>query len=423
VNAQQHRSHKALLTHVKADEAPSSTLDAIIVPNGRGVDDLQQAISAAKRNNAYLLLLCSLRADASSAALEAKRAGVRATAVNTDLLPGWLVPAFATDKLLRGSEFHRPVDTSLKRNLGLLISVLAGWKRILFLDDDIVLPEAGDLRAAAGLLADHPVVGLRNAGMPDNSVVCHALREVGVPQDTFIGGGALVVGEAAFGSFFPNIYNEDWFFLLDGDVLRSPATTGTAVQRGYDPYHDARRARGEELGDTLAEGVYGLVDNGHRLADADEKYWEEFLSHRRQIILTTIDRVRDSAIEPARKAKMVRSLEAAIASSRGITPELCVKYLRAWRTDCARWRSHVAGLSRDRHRAAGVKRALSMLGIGQFAQPGVDGRITPAGKRQQRWRPSVGPAVPVSPGPSSARGIVLAPPAPHLQLAASGHNR
>ncbi|WIV53042.1 hypothetical protein [Amycolatopsis nalaikhensis] len=263
MNARHHHSHKNLLTSVEAGEAPQAGLDAIIVPNGRPAAYLKEAIGAAGRNNAHLLLLCSIRADASSAALEAKRAGVRVTAVDTDLLPGWLVPTFATDKLLRGGDFHRRVDTSLKRNLGLLIALLAGWERILFLDDDIVLPDPGDLTAAAGLLGEHPVVGLRNAGMPDNSVVCHALRDAGAPQDTFIGGGALAVGEAAFGSFFPNIYNEDWFFLLDGRRLRPTAVTGTAMQRPYDPYRDPRRARGEEARRHPGRGCLRLA--GQRL--------------------------------------------------------------------------------------------------------------------------------------------------------------
>jgi hypothetical protein len=423
VNARQHASHAKLLTSVDASKAPWAGLDAIIVPNGRPVAYLKQAINAAKQTGAHLLLLCSLRADASSAALAAKQAGVRVTAINTDLLPDWLVPAFATDKLLRRSPFHRDVDTSLKRNLGLLIALLTGWKRILFLDDDIALPEPADLAAAAGLLRDHPVVGLRNAGMPDNSVVCHALRDIGEVQDTFIGGGALVVGENAFRSFFPNIYNEDWFFLLDGRSLRSPAVTGTAVQCKYDPYRDARRARGEELGDTLAEGIYGLLDNGLGLADAHETYWAEFLPHRRQIIVTTIARVEHSAIEPAQKARMVASLKAAIGRSHLITPNLCVRYLRAWQADSAKWRGHVAELSRDFGPRTDIKHTLAALGIAGFAQPGIDGRITPAARRRPRPTRPAGLAVKALAAPSPAHGTVPVLRESPREAAVSGHSK
>ncbi|WP_240521894.1 hypothetical protein [Amycolatopsis vastitatis] len=422
MNARQHRTHAGLLTSVEAGEAPRAVLDAIIVPHGRAVSELPAAISAARQANAHLVLLCSLEANALSAALAARQAGVRVTAIDTDLLPRWLVPAFATDKLLRGTEFHRKVDTSLKRNLGLLIALLTGWKRILFLDDDIVLPEPEDLAAAAGLLRDHPVVGLRNAGMPDNSVVCHALRGVGAPQESFIGGGALVVGEEAFSSFFPNIYNEDWFFLLDGRTLRSPAVTGTAIQRPYDPYNP-RRARAEELGDTLAEGVYGLLHSGRAPAEANDVYWAEFLAHRRQTISTTVARIRDSAIAPAEKAKMARALEAAISSSKEITPDLCVRYLRAWQADCVRWRNHVTWLRRDYGERADIEHTLAMLGIAGFAQPGIDGRITPGGKRRPRSTRYEGAAPKASPGLSSAHGTVQVLQGSRRQGAFSGRSK
>jgi hypothetical protein len=385
MSARQHRSHKKLLTQVIAGEAPQGGLDAIIVPNGRTAPYLRQAIAAAKRLDAHLLLLCSLRANAASAALEARIAGVRVTAIDVADLPGGVVPGFETDKLLQRGRFHRRVDTSLKRNLGLLIAQLAGWERILFLDDDIDLPDPHDLTAAAGLLDDHQVVGLRNAGMPDNSVVCHALRDIGVAQDTFIGGGALVVGKPAFSSFFPNIYNEDWFFLLDERKLRSPAVTGTAVQKPYDPYRDPVRARGEELGDTLAEGVYGLLDNGLGLADADEKYWREFLPERRRIISTTITKVAESVIEPAQKARMIAALKAAVGRNHLITPELCVDYLGAWRRDCARWREH----SLLHTGGMGLDEALVTLGIARLVRPGIDGRGANATKLRASASPSL----------------------------------
>ncbi|MEU8633354.1 hypothetical protein AB0C38_14380 [Amycolatopsis sp. NPDC048633] len=391
MNARQHESHQDLLDHFDSADTPRAPLDAIIVPNGRPTAYLKQAIHAAKLVDAHLVLLCSMRANASSAALAAKQEGVRVTAVDVDFLPDRVVPDFATDKLLRLSRFHRPVDTSLKRNLGLLLASFAGWKRILFLDDDIKLPNPGDLAAAAGLLDEHPVVGLANAGMPDNSVVCHALRDVGAVQDVFIGGGALVVGETAFSSFFPNIYNEDWFFLLDGLRLRPSAVTGTAWQYNYDPYNDDRRARGEELGDTLAEGVFGLLDNGLGLADAHNEYWGEFLPERRRIISTTIDRVRSSDIEPGQKARMVAALKASIGRSHLITPELCVQYLRAWQSDCVRWQRHIRELRRDRRGELGIDGALATLGIGHLAQPGIDGRISTGSKRRP---PSLRPAVP-----------------------------
>jgi len=368
VNPRQHESHQDLLAHFDTEDVSGAAMDAIIVPTSRPAPYLRQAIAAAKDRNVFLLFLCSKLSTTSGAILEAKNAGVRAIAIDVDLLNPGLVPTFTTDEILRFTRFRRQTDTSFKRNLALLIAVLAGWKRILFLDDDIELPNPADLGVAAGLLDEYPVVGLANAGMPDNSVVCHAIRDAGQKQDTFIGGGALAVGEAAFSSFFPNIYNEDWFFLLDGMKLRPSAVTGTAIQKPYDPYRDARRARGEELGDTLAEGVFGLFDSHLGLAQATKSYWREFLADRRRIIRGTIKLVQESPIEDRQRARMVDALKAAIGRSELITPELCVRYLRAWQQDCVSWRQRITDLRRDHHGGSGVEHAVEALGIPLLAQ-------------------------------------------------------
>jgi hypothetical protein len=88
-------------------------------------------------------------------------------------------------------------DLSLKRNIGLAVARMVGWDRVLFLDDDIIDVNPSHIRAAASLLGSHDVVGLKNVGFHDNSVVCHALRRVerslGMKQDTFVGGGAMAV--------------------------------------------------------------------------------------------------------------------------------------------------------------------------------------------------------------------------------------
>ncbi len=144
------------------------------------------------------------------------------------------------------------------------------------------MPEPLDLRDAAGLTSYYAGVGLSINGMPDNSVVCHAYREAGGQQDMFVGGGALAVAVNSTTSFFPNIYNEDWFFLLDEDGLRSTTSTGAAVQKQYDPFARDYRARMEELGDCLAEGLFWLLDTGRSIKDADLAHWQDFLgpAHR-----------------------------------------------------------------------------------------------------------------------------------------------
>ncbi|MGV9301087.1 hypothetical protein [Amycolatopsis sp. NPDC003676] len=364
----QHTTHQRLLHHVAAEDAPQAQLDAIVVPNGRPAAYLKDAFRAAREVDATVLLLCSKSARATDAVLAAKRAGARVRAIDTDEVAGLgTVPAFATSKLLQAKRLARRTDTSFKRNLGVLVADLAGWQRILFLDDDIHLSQPGDLRAAAGLLDEYAAVGLANTGMPDNSVVCHAYRDSGGQQDTFVGGGALAVGHNAFSSFFPDIYNEDWFFLLSGTGLRATAVTGSAHQDDYDPYRDTVRARSEELGDTLAEGIYCLLDNGLGIADANAEYWADFLESRQAFIDTTLRQVHDAPhLTGAAEGRMIAALKAARGRSLVIEPDLCVRYLRAWQRDRDTWQTHLLSL-RARHGVPGdPDAAFDTLGISEL---------------------------------------------------------
>ena len=73
----------------------------------------------------------------------AKGKDVEVTAIDVGNLPGGLLPRFGTDYLMEDSRFDRRTDTSLKRNVGLLIAQLMGWQRVVFLDDDIEVPSHG----------------------------------------------------------------------------------------------------------------------------------------------------------------------------------------------------------------------------------------------------------------------------------------
>jgi hypothetical protein len=318
-----------------------SKVDAIIVPTNRTPAYLRTAMGVARELGCTLLVLCSQRASVPDTMKLAEVFGIDLVAIDVDRSQVGFLPKFKTSELLFRKRFERKTDTSLKRNLGLLFAKVAGWQRIVFLDDDIKVPDPQDLARAAGLADSYAGVGLSIGGFPDNSVVCHAYRETGSFQDTFIGGGALAVGAHAMSSFFPNVYNEDWFFLLDDHGLRRTAITGRADQKAYDPFANDSRARTEEFGDCLAEGVFALFDNGKRVEDADVDYWKSFLASRRQMITGVLDKVELARKDPAETRRMIVALKAARGRSLLIEPQLCVDYLKALAADRRTWREFV----------------------------------------------------------------------------------
>jgi hypothetical protein len=318
---------------------------AVIVPTARNASMMKPAVRLAAKLNSTLVVLSSKWSEANAVAGMVRNTGAKLVAVDVNEIPTGVLPNFQTCKLLSGTKLERRTDTSAKRNLGLLLANLIGWERVVFLDDDITVPEPLDLRDAAGLTDNYAGVGLAIGGYPDNSVVCHAYREAGGGQDMFVGGGALAIGSKSLNSFFPNIYNEDWFFLLGDDGLQPTTATGTAVQKTYDPFATDVRARREEFGDCLAEGLFWLLDTGKSLKDATVEHWRWFLRERAEFITEVIamvgDRIKD---DPAKRARMLISLKAARGRCQSIDPGLCVKYVNAWQRDRKLWRDHVAKL-------------------------------------------------------------------------------
>lgn len=361
-----HGSHRNLL-FTAPKTSPQAHVDAIIVPTIRTPQAMAHAISLAAQLKCVLLALCSGNdTSADRVAALASATGAEVLAVDVDHLPAGLLPWFKTCEQLYRTRFGRHSDLSLKRNLGLLIARVAGWERIVFLDDDIEIPDPLDLRRAAALTDRYAGAGLNIHGYPDNSVVCHAYREAGGAQDQFVGGGALAVHTRETSSFFPNIYNEDWFFLLNGHKLRPTAVTGVAIQQPYDPFDVEERSRMEELGDTLAEGLFWLLDEGKSLRDADVGYWSRYLSMRRKFILETIDMVDRTHKTTERTNRMITSLKAAWFRSQYIKPEWCEDYVRAWRADRATWKQHLERIQPSRKQnchKGDLDKVMSHLGL------------------------------------------------------------
>jgi hypothetical protein len=353
-------------------------VDAIIVPSARRAAALKEAGRLAEQLDCVLLVLCSKHCEPQEVRelLADRRAGTVIAIGFPEAAMGKL-PLLETSTVLGESRLKRRTDTSAKRNLGLVLARLAGWKRVVFLDDDIAVPDALDLERASAMLDTRDGVGLHIGGFPDNSVVCHANRETGAAQDTFIGGGALAVPADRIDSFFPEIYNEDWFFLLGETMLRPVGQVGTAIQRPYDPFASPERARREEFGDVLAEGLFALFDGGQRIGNADEDYWKSFLAARLALIEDIKGRI-EHKTDPltARDKQMLESLIAASGRLQFIRARRCVEYIEAWQRDRVLWRGFMAGVRPIRRLPQGkssIEVALDRLGLEPFtvgpAQP------------------------------------------------------
>lgn len=351
-----HGSHRDLLWSAGGSPLPGCGVDAIIVPTARRPAYLAEAAAVALALECPLVTLHSGKWTSAADAAHRLPAGLDLIAIDVPEPARLRLPRWETSSLLAKTVFARRTDVSAKRNLGLMLSHLLGWSRVLFLDDDITKLNPADVRKASSLLDTHNAVGLQNDGYPDNSVVCHAHRLTGGAQQSFIGAGALAVELRRNRSFFPDIYNDDWFFLLDGDKWLQPtAVTGRMVQYPYDPFRDPDRARAEELGDVLAEGLFWLLDQDRSIIDADARHWARFLVKRQQFINDVLDKVKaDDDVESDEKARRVAALKGSLGRLTHIRPVLCENYLRAWVADRERWQDHIGSLPAGPDRLAAL---------------------------------------------------------------------
>lgn len=325
--------------------------DALVVPATRRAHAMGSLIDLAADLGSELVVLCSGQTSVDQVAERMHRQiGARGVVASVKGMPS---PAGAATS---GQEFSianggRRSDLSTKRNIGLQLARLRGWKKLVFVDDDISL-KSMDVPRLVRQLDRYPIVGMRCAEFPDNSVLCHARRLAKLRQSVFVTGAVLGVNCEAPLGFFPDVYNEDWFFFGEAAAARRLPKPLHARQARYDPYATPDRARHEEFGDLLAEGLYALVESsglasfeevaGH----ANATFWESFIEVRLDTIDTVHKRLTSFMGEPDHGADVMAAV-AALEAARGaydrpaaaITAATCVDFLEGWRDDTASWHS------------------------------------------------------------------------------------
>jgi hypothetical protein len=333
-------------------------LNAVIVPASRPASFLQPAIELAAWLDVHLVILCSMQTKVDQVARRvAKTPGARALIIR--IPDSWTHPSFpkntAADTFQKANA-HRVSDLSAKRNIGLLLARLHGWSKVVFVDDDIVLSRTYNMARLAGQLDDHQVAGMLVRAFPDNSVVCHARRLAGLDQDVFVTGAVLGVHCNSLPlSFFPDIYNEDWFFFANEAAKRNLPRVGDAIQAEYDPFASPDRARREEFGDLLAEGLYALIGGADASVPFDEQiraamppYWARFIDARRQV-LTETNNLLWNLLDRDPYNGCVLSALASLAGAEDqlnvITPNLCADFVEAWRDDLDEWQRFSNGVN------------------------------------------------------------------------------
>jgi hypothetical protein len=378
----EHRpSHDEVLSPLAA-RGPDGTCDGVIVPTSRGIgaamNGLRAAASVARFHRCPLVLIVS--ADAASGPGREQSAKVLAHESDGDVSPVYVdvdslpvdVLRLETDSTALAtrawSSWPGRGDTSVKRNLGLLLAARQRWRTLLFLDDDVApletrrpgavpLTGAGVGRAVGALEhGAHAAVGWAAVddgghGCPDNSLVCRLRRQVGYQQGVFVGGGALAL-RVKDAPCFPRIYNEDWMLalqLLHRGGVGAVGIAGHVRQDMPESVFDTFRARMEEPGDILAEALMNVVTRPREfaLAAVDTGFWRAAIERRIQMV-RELAPLLDEGIWRVRRSGDRDSAREALRVTQDVHVEMRAEidgwsvafrdYVRAWSGDSVRWR-------------------------------------------------------------------------------------
>jgi hypothetical protein len=266
---------------------------------------------------------------------------------------------------------HRASNLAWKRTLGQMLAVRLGWEFILFIDDDITPATDGSptlspkhLAAALRALqedADLQIVGWPSVGFHDNSVVGHARRLIGLHQDVFISGSAMLLRVTERMGFFPfSMYNEDWLMMV-GTVAGAPnpqralARGGAVRQKPYDPFRVAR-AMSEEAGELLGEGLMNLLEDEGAKGLArrmDVAYWKRVMSERCTLLRSIIEArggrvfTRAACEEARSEDAVVQCMNAAMWAQQELTAHALARYAAKWWRDQETWRCVLLALAKE----------------------------------------------------------------------------
>jgi hypothetical protein len=350
------------------DSPDSGGFDAIVVPASRPVEFIDDSIGLAARTAVPLVVVCSKRVNRHQVIERAQASDIEVFAVDLPPQPlGGISFATSTDEALLAFTSGGTRDLSAKRNLGLVLARMLDWKRLMFLDDDIYGVSKEDVEALAAGLSEHSVSVLIPDEFPDNSIACHAYRLGGGQQEKFVSASSMGVRcDRDELPFFPNIYNEDWFFFSEEAAKHQIAEVGTSKRREYDPYADPQRAVKEEFGDLLAEGLYTRLDAGLDISSAGSAYWDEFIESRKAFLGEVADllatRLKEEALDRGQELE-IRAAQVSIREADHhldrIDSALCQRFIDLWQADLIEWRHYLANLPR----VDSVGLALEHLGL------------------------------------------------------------
>ena len=303
-------SHESLLAPSSDPLRTGRGIDAIVVPTTRPPSNLDDVANLVRRLKCPLVTLHSPGKPAADSAAR-HLPDLELIAIDVPDKADLRLPRLLTSELLTGTPFARAFRPRAPSATWLSCSARCSVGRAsLFLDDDITVVSAESVRRASGLLDVYHAVGFHNSGYPDNSVVCHAYRDAGGEQESFVGAGALAVelSRNAIHSFLISTMTtgSSWLTVTGSGPLPSRARScSTDTTRSMTLSERNQRSSAT----SWPKACSGTLDGQRSISDASRVHWRQYLAARKSFIEDVVSMVKVDDLADAEKARRLESLE------------------------------------------------------------------------------------------------------------------
>lgn len=174
------------------------------------------------------------------------------------------------------------------RNFALLISKINNANKVLFLDDDIIIPNTEIVFNTFKLLDQYDFVGANIIGMIDDSIMGHISNDLELidTDERTLSGGFLAFNFKKIKHPFINVYNEDWIWLFFHSNETKFLQSEGVFQNDYNPYLGYKeKILFQEIGEIIITGILSLNRYDSRTFTSSDVFWINIIKERRNYLI------------------------------------------------------------------------------------------------------------------------------------------
>lgn len=171
------------------------------------------------------------------------------------------------------------------RNFALLYTKSIHADKVLFMDDDIQVPNLRLIDDLFLSLKDFKFAGANITGLVDDSALGHIATDLGIFNERMLSGGFMAFNPDTITDFFLNNYNEDWIWLFLQLKSKEYLQMGEVLQDFSNPLTNYQRnIIFQEYGEIALDGILDLFPSGSYDSLVELSFWKRMLKEREEYL-------------------------------------------------------------------------------------------------------------------------------------------